>query len=100
MGIFRPFLAILALVPLLSGGTEAAAPTRNDAQNCAALAGKTISPNTVVETASWMPEGGSVLGTQVDTAFCRIVGVATPTKDSRIGFEVWLPPASRWNGDF
>ena len=31
---------------------------------------------------------------------CRIVGEATPTKDSRIGFEVWLPPASVWNGKF
>jgi len=30
--------------------------------------------------------------TQVSVPFCRIVGVATPTSDSHIGFEVWLPP--------
>ena len=32
--------------------------------------------------------------------FCRVIGVATPTADSHIGFEVWLPPASSWNGNF
>jgi feruloyl esterase len=100
MEIFRPSLAVLAFVPLLAGGTQAAAPAKGDAQSCSALAGKTISPNTVVEIADWMPDGGMVLGTKIDDAFCRIVGVATPTHDSRIGFEVWLPPASRWNGDF
>ena len=26
--------------------------------------------------------------------FCRVIGVATPTADSHIGFEVWLPPAA------
>ncbi|MEO2198253.1 MAG: tannase/feruloyl esterase family alpha/beta hydrolase [bacterium] len=31
-------------------------------------------------------------------AFCRVVAVATPTPDSEIGFEVWLPPADDWNG--
>ena len=30
--------------------------------------------------------------------FCRVVAVATPTPDSEIGFEVWLPPAGDWNG--
>ena len=32
-------------------------------------------------------------------AFCRVAGVATPTTDSDIRFEVWLP-ASNWNGKF
>ncbi len=32
-------------------------------------------------------------------AFCRVQGVATPTGDSEIRFEVWLP-ASGWNGKF
>ena len=27
-------------------------------------------------------------------AFCRVVGHATPTPQSRIGFEVWLPEKS------
>jgi len=32
-------------------------------------------------------------------AFCRVIGVAKPTDDSDIRFEVWLP-ASGWNGKF
>ncbi len=31
-------------------------------------------------------------------AFCRVVAVATPTPDSEIRFEVWLPSADDWNG--
>jgi feruloyl esterase len=30
-------------------------------------------------------------------AFCRVVAVATPTPDSQIGIEIWLP-LQRWNG--
>lgn len=32
-------------------------------------------------------------------AYCRVAGVARPTNDSEIKFEVWLP-ASGWNGKF
>ena len=32
-------------------------------------------------------------------AFCRVVGVATPTPQSKIGFEVWLPE-QRWSGRY
>jgi feruloyl esterase len=31
-------------------------------------------------------------------AFCRVIGMATPTPDSRIRFEVWLPDSAVWNG--
>ncbi len=33
-------------------------------------------------------------------AFCRVRGKAAPVKGSSIGFEVWLPLASEWNGKF
>jgi feruloyl esterase len=33
-------------------------------------------------------------------AFCRIIGVARPTDDSVINFEVWLPTSSIWNKKF
>jgi feruloyl esterase len=35
----------------------------------------------------------------VTTAFCRVAGVITPSADSRILFEVWMP-ATGWNGKF
>ncbi len=31
-------------------------------------------------------------------AFCRLAAVATPTSDSRIGIEVWIPAGEAWNG--
>jgi feruloyl esterase len=34
------------------------------------------------------------------SAFCRVVGVIRPTKDSEIGFELWLPDLNRWNGRY
>jgi feruloyl esterase len=33
-------------------------------------------------------------------AYCRVEGVARPTADSEIKFEVWLPVGAAWNGKF
>jgi feruloyl esterase len=32
--------------------------------------------------------------------FCRLAATATPTSQSDINFEVWMPPAGTWNGVF
>lgn len=34
----------------------------------------------------------------ITTAFCRVQGVAKPSADSLINFEVWLPAAGAWTG--
>jgi feruloyl esterase len=73
---------------------------QGDAASCAALAGKTIAPDTIIQSADYLAEGRMVGATKVTVPFCRIIGVATPVADSHIGFEVWLPPASQWNGKF
>jgi feruloyl esterase len=31
-------------------------------------------------------------------AFCRVGAIATPTRDSRIAIEIWIPAANAWNG--
>ena len=36
----------------------------------------------------------------VSVPFCRVVAFSTPTSDSHISFEVWLPQNARWNGKF
>ena len=102
MGSLRAFVSVAALLPALAASGQAAKPVngRGDAASCAALAGRTIAPSTVIQSADYLPDGGTVGTTKIDVAFCRVVGVATPTADSHIGFEVWLPPASRWNGNF
>src|ERR1700691_2238061 len=43
---------------------------------------------------------GTPPGLKVSVPFCRVAGFATPTSDSHIGFEVWLPVAANWNGNY
>lgn len=100
-------LALLGALGLAALGLSAARPSRaaddarpDESAVCAALAGSTIAPDTVIESASYAPAGTRVADTTVSVPFCRVLGVATPTRDSRIGFEVWLPPAASWNGNF
>ena len=46
------------------------------------------------------PHGGvTFVATKDLPEFCRVVGVAKPSKDSEIKFEVWMP-TSNWNGNF
>jgi feruloyl esterase len=87
----------LALLPALAAAAGAGA---DDSARCAALVGRTVAPDTVIESASFAPAGTTVTGTSVSVPFCRVLGVASPTQDSHIGFEVWLPPAASWNGNF
>ena len=97
----KTFVSVFALFPLMSlAPVGHAAPAHGDAARCQALSGKMIAPNMKVLSAEFDADGMTVEKTKVDVPVCRIVGEATPTKDSRIGFEVWLPPASTWNGKF
>lgn len=102
MGHLKSFAAIAALLPVLGIASTHASP-HGDAESCAALAGKSFGPGRI-ESADWKPNGDTVKtsasSATVSVPFCRVIGVATPTRDSHIGFEVWLPPASSWNGDF
>ena len=103
MGPLKAIVSATALAPfLLSGAVHAARlPSgQGDAQSCTALAGKTITPNTVIQSAEYLSDGGTVGTTKVGVPFCRVIGLATPTSDSHIGFEVWLPPVGQWNGKF
>jgi feruloyl esterase len=43
---------------------------------------------------------GTPPGLKVSVPFCRVAAFATPTSDSHIGFEVWLPVAANWNGKY
>ncbi|HUR34922.1 MAG TPA: tannase/feruloyl esterase family alpha/beta hydrolase [Vicinamibacterales bacterium] len=89
-------LCVLALhgAPLGAAGTP-----------CTALGALTI-PNVSIVSASPVPAGpftapGSAGGqTLAVPALCRVVAVATPTADSHINFEVWIPEGAGWNGKF
>jgi feruloyl esterase len=94
------FLASASSLILAGALYSGQAQPQTDASRCAALTGKTVGANTIIESAQWRPDGDTVGGTRVTGPFCRAIGVATPTSDSHIGFEVWLPPAAGWNGKF
>lgn len=78
-------------------------------QSCASLRsldmpGITITSARAIQPPWQLPEQGGFLATtrsqSVMVAFCRVEGFATPTDDSHIGFEVWLPDAADWNGRY
>ena len=73
---------------------------------CAALAALTIPGVSIVSAAPVpagpfkMPNGPATAPSLVVPALCRVVAVATPTSDSHITIEVWIPEGNGWNGKF
>ena len=97
--------------PLVAAATAAillALMARLDAQSdpagaCAALATQSLE-HTTIKTAQAVTGGsfappGSTNPLANLPPFCRVAGVITPTKESEIVFEVWLP-LEKWNGRF
>lgn len=106
-----PLLVFCAAIFLVLAGCgsnddspEAGAVTSKDgvvAGNCASLMNLKMVDATVTSATSvtppFTPPGG---GAVVTTPFCRVVGVANPSSDSVINFEVWLPATQSWNSKF
>jgi len=66
------------------------------AGSCADLAAVTTADSTVT-AADAVAAGTTVNGNVVPVALCRVQGVARPSSDSEIKWEVWLPEtASAW----
>jgi tannase/feruloyl esterase len=90
------FSVTLLALPLCIGVTPAAAAT------CASLAGLAL-PDTTITAAEPIAAGTyTAPDGEVFTnlpAFCRIAATLTPTSDSNIKIEIWMP-YSGWNGRF
>ena len=73
------------------------------AADCGSLKGLQLD-RTSVQIAEQVDSGkfGPPYGDAVSKVprFCRVAGTMTPSSDSRIHFEVWLPAQSDWNGKF
>jgi feruloyl esterase len=65
--------------------------------DCAALVGVT-SEMATINSAVPLAAADSIGTTKVSAPFCRVQGVARPSADSQINFEVWLPASSAWTG--
>src|SRR5215203_4925049 len=102
--------ALVALAPLLLfrtgvGAADADAAAAGSA--CAELAalalpGATIVSATEVQAPFTVSRGTGSASIDVSAPFpfCRVAATLTPSKDSDIHAEVWLPDAAHWNGRF
>lgn len=92
----------LVLVSLLVGVAFPAAGQRA----CSALtelklADAVVASATEVAAGVFTPPADGIPGPPMTLpGYCRVQGVARPTSDSEIKFEVWLPAAAGWNGKF
>jgi len=92
----RLLLCILAL-------TGACAPALLQARSCESLVER-VSPNASVTVAKIIDRGNFTATGSTQTLanlppFCRVVAHLSPSDDSNIGAEIWLP-TSGWNGKF
>ncbi|MEO8483876.1 MAG: tannase/feruloyl esterase family alpha/beta hydrolase [Acidobacteriota bacterium] len=89
---------VCAAATLVSGGTRSIATSATVA-SCESLAALTI-PDVQVTAATALPSGPLSVGRggMNVPAMCRVQAVATPTPDSHIAIEIWMPPAGAWNG--
>jgi hypothetical protein len=91
---------VVALAATASLSSAAAA-----AANCEGLSGKAFGDATITAATAVSPPF-SVTGRDpptpvlVNAPFCRVQGAIKPSADSDIKFEVWLPPATAWNGKY
>ena len=68
------------------------------AYDCAGLAAVATADSTVT-SATVVAAGTSIGGNVVPVALCRVQGVARPSSDSEIKWEVWLPQTvAEWSG--
>lgn len=90
-------LAVFVTIPV----AVARAEPRCDALAKVKLVGAVITDARTVPAGLFTPPPDGVPGSPVKLpAYCRVQGVARPTKDSEIRFEVWLPGAATWNGKY
>src|SRR5882672_8282569 len=99
VGVFVTRLSALLFGLGAVAQATAAADTR-----CTSLTSLTIPTVSIVSATSvpagpFMPPGSNGASLTIP-ALCRVVAVATPTSDSHINFEVWIPEGSAWNGKF
>jgi feruloyl esterase len=92
---------VAALAAMLVGGLQAGAATTCENLASLALPQAKIDSAQMVPAGTFMQPGGGGRGASNAfanlPAFCRVTASLTPTSDSDIKTEIWLP-ASGWNG--
>jgi len=96
-------LRYLTLLSTLASAGVAAGAGSASADTCSNLASLNLTDITIT-AAQTIPAGNYTAANgqtfQSLPTFCRVAATATPTSQSDINFEVWMPPAGTWNGTF
>jgi feruloyl esterase len=93
-----PLLSMLALVGLGAGNRSAAADTCSHLASLLSLTDVTITAAQTIPAGNYTAASGQTFANL--PTFCRVAATATPTSQSDINFEVWMPPSGTWNGVF
>ncbi len=92
-GAAPPSILRLALALAWATGYGSA----QSATDCARLLAVTTKDSTIT-SATFVEPPATISGVSVGVPFCRAQGIARPSPDSEIKFEVWLPPtAAGWS---
>jgi feruloyl esterase len=87
----------LGLRMLCAAGVAALTGTAQAAWDCASLSAVATADATITSASLTNPPA-VIGGVSTTVPFCRVQGVARPSFDSEIKFEVWLPPTpADWN---
>src|SRR5215831_18210401 len=82
----------------LAASIAGAVGSADAASDCAGLVNVKVEGVTIA-SASVISGPSTIGGARVGVPFCRVEGVAQPSSDSEIRFEVWLPStADKWTG--
>jgi len=90
-------IIVVALAGCASGPAMEPQVAATKAGDCSALTG-VASEMATITSATPVAAAETIGTTKVTAPFCRVQGVARPSSDSLINFEVWLPTASAWSG--
>jgi len=91
-------IIVVALAGCASGPAMQPQVAAAKAGDCSALTG-VASEMATITSATPVAAAETIGTTKVTAPFCRVQGVARPSTDSLINFEVWLPAtASAWSG--
>jgi feruloyl esterase len=96
---------LVAMVTAIAGSREATSVAAAQSGSCEALAGLKLTRASIV-SAAVVPEGPLTAGRaggpapMTVPARCVVKGIARPSSDSEIRFELWLPAAAAWNGKY
>jgi feruloyl esterase len=91
---------LIAVMFTLSSTSAVPAASPCDALTALKVPDITIAAATPVAAGQFTPPTPRNAQPLAVPAFCRVVATATPTDDSEIHFEVWIPEGAGWNGKF